>query len=152
VGYSIIALIVLLALAPLWHFMPTKRQRHQAQLRESAALAGLFVEFRDLPLGPERLARLAATERQVLYYGLRLPASRKTTRKRLAWYREREDWNSRPGRLELPPIVAKLPDSILAVGVSEESCGVFWQEQGDESLVREIALLLMQWREDLLSN
>lgn len=151
-GYSIIALIVLLALAPLWHFMPTKRQRHQAQLRESAALAGLFVEFRDLPLGPERLARLSATERQVLYYGLRLPASRKTTRKRLAWYREREDWSSRPGRLELPAIVAKLPDSILAVGVSEESCGVFWQEQGDESLVREIALLLMQWRDDLLSN
>lgn len=151
-GYGIIALVVLLALAPLWHFMPTKRQRHQAQLRESAALAGLFVEFRDLPLGPERLARLSATERQVLYYGLRLPASRKTTRERRAWYREQGAWSSRPGRLEPPAIVAKLPDAILAVGVSEESCGVFWQEQGDESLVREIAVLLTQWKDALVPS
>lgn len=151
-GYGIIALIVLLALAPLWHFMPTKRQRHQAQLRESAALAGLFVEFRDLPLGPERLARLSASDRQVLYYGIRLPASRKATRQRHAWYRERDGWSSRPGRLEAPSIVAGLPDAILAIAVSEESCGVFWQEQGDESMVREIALLLERWKADLLST
>jgi len=149
VVYGIIVLIVLLALAPLWHFMPTKRQRRQAQLRESAALAGLFVEFRDLPLGPERLARLSASERQVLYYGLRLPASRKSTRERQAWYREQGQWSSRPGRLTPPPITAKLPDSILALGVSEESCGVFWQEQGDESLVAEIAVLLEQWKGEL---
>ncbi|WOJ94246.1 hypothetical protein R0135_03540 [Congregibacter variabilis] len=150
--YGIIILIVLLALAPLWHFMPTKRQRHQALLRESAALAGLFVEFRDLPLGQERLERLSASERQVLYYGLRLPASRKTRRERQAWYRERGQWSSRPGRLEPPTIASKLPDSILAIGVSDESCGVFWQELGDETLVREIAVLLNQWKDDLVPS
>ncbi|WP_439107066.1 hypothetical protein [Congregibacter sp.] len=145
-GYAIIALVLLLALAPLWHFMPTKRQKHQARLREAAALAGLFVEFRDLPLGPERLARLAATERQVLYYGLRLPASRKAARERCAWYREQGTWSSRPGRLELPEIARALPEAVLALGLSEESCGVFWHERGDEAVVQEIADLLKQWR------
>lgn len=147
--YALVALIILVALAPLWHFMPTKRQRHQALLRESAALAGLFVEFRDLPLGPERLARLSASERQVLYYGLRLPASRKTPRQRIAWYREGGEWRSRPGRLPPPLIAGKLPDAVQALGVSEESCGVFWQEQGDEAVVAEISALLKQWQADL---
>ena len=41
-AYAIIVLILLVALAPLWHFMPTRRQKHQARLREAAALAGLF--------------------------------------------------------------------------------------------------------------
>ncbi|MDP5052813.1 MAG: hypothetical protein NWP69_03390, partial [Congregibacter sp.] len=98
-AYAIVALIILLALAPLWHFMPTKRQRHQAQLRETAALAGMFVEFRDLPLEPSRLARLPASERQVLYYGIRLPASKKTPRPRQSWHRQGDSWSSLPGRL-----------------------------------------------------
>ncbi|MFK8043181.1 hypothetical protein [Congregibacter sp.] len=150
-GYAIIALVLLLALAPLWHFMPTKRQKHQARLRECAALAGMFVEFRDLPLGAERLARLSASERQVLYYGLRLPVSRKSPRERRAWYRDQQEWRSVSGRVSAPGITQNLPVSIQAVAVSEESCGIFWQEQGDEDLVREIAALLESWRDDLVS-
>lgn len=150
-GYGIIVVVLLLALAPLWHFVPTKRQKHQASLRECAALSGLFVEFRDLPLGPERLARLSATERQVLYYGLRLPASRKSPRERRAWFREQGDWQSRPARQQPPKIAAKLPDVVLAIAVSEESCGIFWQERGDDNLVREIAVLLEQWKGEVLA-
>ena len=40
--YFLIALLVALAIAPLLHFLPSKRQRKQAQLRERAALSGLF--------------------------------------------------------------------------------------------------------------
>ncbi|WP_439101691.1 hypothetical protein [Congregibacter sp.] len=149
-AYAIIALIVLFAMAPLWHFMPTKRQKHQARLREAAALAGLFVEFRDLPLGPERSARLPASERQVLYYGLRLPASRKKPRKRQAWFRDNAIWRSPTGRDKPPDLSEKLPESVLAIGMSEESCGIFWQERGDENTVREIADLLEQWKGNLL--
>ncbi|EAQ97875.1 hypothetical protein [Congregibacter litoralis] len=150
--YAIIALIVLVALAPLWHFMPTKRQKHQARLRETAALAGLFVEFRDLPLGPERSARLPASERQVLYYGLRLPASRKKPRIRQAWYRDNAQWRSPAGRADPPGFSEELPASVLAIAVSEESCGIFWQERGDEDTVREIAALLEDWKGNLLSS
>lgn len=151
-GYGIIALAVLLALAPLWHFLPSKRQRRQAQLRESAAVAGLFVEFRDLPLGPERLARLSVSERQVLYYGLRLPASRKTPRLPQVWFREQNDWSSRPGRIAPPAFIASVPPEILAIAVSEESCGVFWEERGDVGVVGEIVVILQRWKDDLLGS
>lgn len=150
--YLLIIVIVFLALAPLWHFMPTKRQRHQASLREAAALAGLFVEFRDLPLSPERLARLPASERQVLYYGARLPASRDTARPRRAWYRESDAWRSVGERAALPAIVEQLPEAVLALGVSEASCGVFWREEGEADTVRQIAELLADWRAVLVGS
>jgi hypothetical protein len=147
--YAIIILVVTLALAPLWHFMPSKRQRHQAKMREAAALAGLFVEFRDLPLSAERLARLPASERQLLFYGCRLKASRKAPRERCAWYRERGEWVSSPPRLAPPDLATKVPESVLALSASEDSCGLFWREEGDENLVREMAVLLQQWRDAL---
>lgn len=143
--YAIILLGLLLALAPLWHFLPSKRQRHQARLREAAALSGLFVEFRDLPLPAEKLQRLPASERQVLYYGYRLPASRKASRKRQAWYREGGEWSSVPPRQTPPALTAELPSVVRAISLSEASLGLFWQEEGDENLVRDMANLLKQW-------
>ena len=47
--YLLIVFVIALALAPLSHFVPSKRQRHIARLREYAAVHGLFVEFRSLP-------------------------------------------------------------------------------------------------------
>ena len=140
---------MLLALAPLWHFMPSKRQKHQARLREAAAIAGLFVEFRDLPLSPERLARLAAADRQVLYYGRRLKPSRRDARAPQSWYREGGQWVSRSPRLPVPAIAAEVPASVLALGVGETSCGVYWREEGDDNTVRELASLLQQWQAQL---
>jgi hypothetical protein len=149
VAYAIIILIVVVALAPLWHFVPSKRQRHQAKLREAAALAGLFVEFRDLPLPPNRLERMPASERQVLYYGCRLPPARKEPRQRQSWVRKADGWESQPARAEAPAILAQMPQSVLALGVSQDSCGLFWREDGDENQVRELAARLQQWRESL---
>lgn len=145
-------MVIFLAIAPLMHFRPSKRQREQASLRETAALAGLFVEFRDLPLAAERLARLPASERQLLYYGLRLPPSRDEPRRRQAWHRESFGWQSQNGRQEPPAIAAALPPVVPAFGVSENSCGVYWQEQGDEHLVREIAGLLQDWKAQIAAR
>ena len=58
--YLLILFIIALALAPLTHFLPSKRQRKVAGLREYAAVHGLFVEFRKLP-GSEREAVRART-------------------------------------------------------------------------------------------
>lgn len=144
--YALIIFVMVLALAPLWHFRPSPRQKKQASLRQEAALAGLFVEFRDLPLPPAQLERLAAADRQVLYYACRLPAARKSPRERRNWYRDGDEWRSLPGRVAAPDIVSQLPGSVLAVGLSDASCGVYWREDGDEETVHELAVKLLDWK------
>ena len=151
-SYVIIALIVLLALAPLWHFMPSKQQRRTARLREAAALAGLFVEFRDLPLSPARSARLSAAERQVLYYGCRLPPSRRSSRRSLVWNRIGGDWVSTPPRIAAPAVAAQCPENVLALAQSEASCGLYWREDGEVEEVENLAQLLQQWRAELADS
>ncbi|MEM8491162.1 MAG: hypothetical protein AAF756_10075 [Pseudomonadota bacterium] len=142
-GYWIVAIVVLIALAPLWQFMPSKRQRRLAQLRESAALQGLFVEFRDCPLP----AFVQRDGRELIYYGVRLKPSRSTPLSTKVWARHGADWVSQPAREPVPPICAQLSDSWLAVGVSEGSCGGFWDESGDVDEVEKVAALLHSWKE-----
>lgn len=115
-------------------------------------MEGLFVEFRDLPLPAPRLERLAATERQVLYYGMRLPHSRGDARPRHTWARDGLEWLSIPPRTAPPEIVEKLPDFVLAAAVDEASCGLFWREDGDENRVRELAAILGQWRQQIVES
>lgn len=147
--YAIITVIVFLALAPLWHFMPSKRQRHAAKMREAAALAGLFVEFRDLPLSAARSARLSASERQVLYYGCRLPPARREPRSAQIWNRVGDDWISAPPRIPPPDIAAECPAAVLALAQSDGSCGLYWREEGEVDEVQNLARLLQQWRAQL---
>jgi len=142
----LILLAVGLALALLWHFRPSPRQRTQAALRERAALAGLYVEFRDLPLPRPRRERLPASERQVLYYGLRLPPSRGAGRRARAWWRGGGGWRASGGREAPPGAVASLPDWALAVGIDEGSCGVYWHEVAGPDAVDAIADALTAWR------
>lgn len=149
--YVIILVVMLAALAPLWHFKPTRRQKKQAKLRETAALLGLYVELRDLPLKPAQLERLPRSEKQVLYYGRRLPATRGDVRTTQSWFRRGTLWESLPARVTPPSIVDQLPLSVLAVASSEASCGVFWNEEGDEDTVRLLSSFLEQWS-DTLSN
>lgn len=151
-AYGLIVLVVLLALAPLWHFMPTKRQQRQASLRETAALAGLFVEFRDLPLPARRLERLSASERQVLYYGFRLKASRGNSRSTRSWWRSGDNWEAVPRTGDPPAVAVEMPDSVLAIGLSESSCGCYWAEDGESETVQCIAALLHRWALDLESG
>jgi hypothetical protein len=147
-AFWLIAVAVLLAVAPLLQFLPSRRQRQQAALREAAALRGLFVEFRDLPLPPSQRERLSAADRQVLYYGRRLSASRARARASRHWWRGGEDWRG-DGREPPPSIAADLPAGVLALGVSEASCGVYWREEGDVNCVDGIAAALARWAEDI---
>ena len=148
-GWWIVLLVVLLALAPLWHFAPTRRQRLQARLRECAAVNGLFVELRDLPLPPARVARMPAAERQVVYYGCRLRGSGKLPTRRTAWYRAGEDWSCRDGRQAPPEFAQEIPDSVLAVDLGPASCGLYWREEGTEEDVIRLARGLADWRDRL---
>ncbi|MEE4277251.1 MAG: hypothetical protein V2I82_02145 [Halieaceae bacterium] len=161
-------MVVFLALAPLWHFMPTKSQRRQARLRECAALAGLFVELRDLPLPRARRERLPAVDRQLVYYGCRLRPGRGRPDERCAWFRESADgsgvrsaaggvadegqearWGSLPARRDPPKEALEMPACVLAVDLGPDSCGVYWREEGDEDTVRMLAEKLRAWRDEI---
>jgi hypothetical protein len=151
-AYLLVGFFVLLALVPLLQFMPSRRQRTQAQLRQAAALAGLYVEFRDLPLPPARRERLHAAERQVLYYGLRLAPERGRGRRAQAWWREEDGgWRGAPARVAPPAPVAGLPSWALAASIDGGSCGVYWREDEGTEAVALIAQALRAWR-DLLDS
>lgn len=147
--YIIIALVVALALAPLSHFVPSKQQRRQAKMREAAAVQGLFVEFRNLPAGGGAAARVPRSG--TIYYGLRLRPSRGRGRRRGAWVREEAGWRSLEGREPLPAPLEQLPAAVLAAGVDEASCGVYWREDGDTDSVSRIHAVLVEWGQLLQS-
>lgn len=151
--YIFIAVVVALAVAPLLHFLPTRTQRRQAAFRETAALGGLFVEFRDLPGYAPRLERMSRSERQVLYYGVRLPAARRGARARQSWWRVDDTWRAGPERLrELPPALRGLPSQVLAASVDNSTCGVYWRESGDAADVQKIIHCVTAWRADLVER
>lgn len=141
--YLLIIFIIALALAPLAHFMPSKRQRAVAGLREYAAVHGLFVEFRHAP----SRAAAPATVRDVLYYGKRLPTSRSDTIQTAAWSRDSQGWRSVGVRLPVPPPLEALSVEVLAASVDQFSCGVYWRETEGEEAVEQIRQVLERWSE-----
>lgn len=147
--YLLILFIIALALAPLTHFLPSKRQRKVAGLREYAAVHGLFVEFRKLP-GSEREAVQARTPRgDIIYYGKRLPPPRRGEARRGRWVRDSVGWVNLDQGVALPVPVAELADMILAASVDDGSCGIYWQESGSEQEVEQIRQVLEAWSAQL---
>ena len=144
----LILFVVALALAPLTHFLPSKRQRQVARMREYAAVHGLFVEFRDLPSRAPSDGK-AGRGQQIIYYGKRLAPSRQQARQRTAWLRESDGWRSLQKRVEVPAAVAGLPPGILAISVDEGSCGAYWKEAGEEQDVEQIVAALETWQQQL---
>ena len=144
---------MLLAGAPLLYLLPSERQRRQARLREVAALAGLFVELRNLPSAANRRRRrLSATERQVLFYGCRFNPLMRTPPPTCVWYREGKVWRSWPPRRPTPAWLNKAPAAVLAAGVNAESCGFYWREEGGEVLLLELVNRLTAWRDELMEQ
>ena len=156
--YVLIVFIVVLALAPLWHFWPSKGQRRVARMREYAALHGLFVEFRKLP-GAETLAGLSsAQQRMVIYYGKRLPPSRSDDAPAGSWVMGNDGWRSVGKRVPIPSQLQQLPAGILGASVDRSSCGIYWLEslgeQGasaEEQVLEQITAVLEAWCETIIS-
>ena len=148
--YLIIMVVLGLAVAPLLHFLPSKRQRALAGLREQAALAGMFVEFRDLPGADREYQPQPASVRQVIYYGIRLPPSRDKRPRTGSWRQREQAWQALDRAHAVPPAVAQMPPEILAATVDESSCGVYWREDGDDATVAEIIRLVTAWREQIV--
>lgn len=146
--YLLIAFVIFLALAPLSHFVPSKRQRKIARMRERAALGGLFVEFRR---PPEAVARLLDRRQpgEPIYYGKRLPPARNGKAAAAFWVRDEGQWRGVKHRNSLPDFLPTLPLDVFAASVDEGSCGVYWREQGEDSEVDLIEAALTVWAADL---
>jgi len=145
VKFLLILFVVALALAPLGHFLPDKRQRRIARLREYAAVHGLFVEFRDLPGAPVAQPR----DGRVIYYGKRVPARVSAALERGAWKRSDGEWTGVNTRRPAPSQLRDLSVEILAGSVDGASCGVYWTESGEEDSVEEIRSALESWISEL---
>lgn len=143
--YLLILLVIAVALAPLGHFLPSKRQRRVARMREYAAVHGMFVEFRDLPAG----GRAAHSAGDIIYYGKRLPVRRGTPVESGIWVQGAEGWRSSGRRLAVPLQLQELPTNIAAASVDQSSCGVYWTEASEEEGVEQIRQVLERWSEDL---
>lgn len=148
--YLLIIFVIAIALAPLSHFVPSKRQRAIARMREYAAVHGLFVEFREVP-GRElgRFRQRNSAGRETIYYGKRLPPARDKGDKARAWLRENDEWVGLERRMAVPPALARLPAEVLAAGVDSGSCGIYWQESGAVEDVEQIRQVLEQWSVEL---
>jgi hypothetical protein len=138
-SYLIILLVLAVALAPLSHFMPSKAQRKVARLREYAALQGLFVEFREPPAAPGRAPPAKA---QTIYYGKRVHPGGRGPLKRVAWTLREDSWVSVPRGGTVPEGLLALPADILAASADQDSCGIYWQETGEEAEVEQISRVL----------
>lgn len=147
VTYLLIILVIAVALAPLLHFVPSKRQRKIAGMREYAALHGLFVEFRSLPGVPREReqGRVSAPRGDIIYYGRRLPPQRGKSAERCSWIADEEGWRGLQRRDKPPALLQQLPPSVLAASVDEGSCGIYWQESGDPEEVALVVRVLGDW-------
>lgn len=144
--YLFIAFVLLLAVAPLLHFRPSKRQRVLARMREYAVLHGLQVEYRKLPTD-QRGARPLVGD--IIYYGLRLsPDDRRATLK-ASWVREGGEWRSTGARVAPPQALDELPEGVVVVSVDEGGCGVYWAEVGGEPEIEKIRTVLSRWAQTL---
>lgn len=147
-------LIILVALAmvigPLMQLLPSKQQRLTAQLREYAAINGLFVEFRNTPGHAEVLRQNGIETSAVIYYGKRLPAARGEERSAVNWTRDGKDWHA-VGKYHAAPVqLGELPDAVVAASVDDSSCGVYWVESREQADVEQIRQALEAWSSDLI--
>lgn len=137
--YLVIFAVLALALAPLLHVVPSKAQRRVAHLREFAALQGMFVEFRNAPEGVLSAWESARFEKgRTIYYGLRFPATKRQRHGKSAWVWGEDGWRSLPRGGEVPAPLVNLPAEIFAASIDEGSCGIYWQERGEDAEIKQI--------------
>ena len=148
-SWLIILLVVALALAPLLHFMPSKRQRRVASLRQHAALQGMFVEFRQLPEGSAERLGPDVSGGNTIYYGRRLAPPRRGESRSGTWLCLDGRWQALHRHLPVPGSLGDLADIACAASVDTGSCGIYWNEAGDEGDIDRIRDALMTWNDAL---
>lgn len=156
-SWLIVLVIVVVALTPLTHFVPSKKQKAIADLRQQAAIEGLFVTYRKLPMFPGKVADAAkdrtALEEGTLYYGVRWLVKASERPAPVTWLRTQEGWKNLQRRdVVLPAALTSLPETVLAFESDSESAGIYWREEGGAEALKGIsqALIALRQQPDLL--
>jgi hypothetical protein len=136
-SYFLIILIVMVALSPLVKAMPTRRQRRIADLRQAAAISGLFVQYRQSPLEP-------ADAPPRLFYGRHRRREDARIGGGVSYRHDAAGWMSVKG--EWPPVkmnlLERLPTGVSLASEDLLEAGVFWDEQGQTEDVESIHWVL----------
>lgn len=135
-AFWIIGGVLLLALAPLSHFWPSKQQRRLAHIREQAVLSGLYVELRKLPEHRKVAIHIPADDRRYwVYYGLRVAPKVKVPIG--SWLRTPEGWVTLTGDNDLPVALHALPQGLDVVSSTPGSVGFYWEERGGDEVLQQ---------------
>ena len=131
--YLLIILVVFIALSPLITMMPSRRQRQIADLRQAAAVSGLYVELKHPPRGAE--GPLQA------FYGCRRGHGQAKPAVAVLYTCEEGDWAVREGigSAAKLALLAAFPETVVVVSEDRHGAGVYWEERGEKSDVQRIA-------------
>jgi len=145
--YLLIVLILALAIAPILHFRPTRRQRLVTQLRDTALKYGLFVEFRKDNIFDKCNLSPNVDRADIIFYGLRIPLSveMELKKEREVWLRDEEGWRNLDKNNEFPNSLSSLPRDVLAASFDIRCYGVYWTERGEVKDVEKISRILANW-------
>ena len=147
-SYLIILIVVVLAISPIFQFLPSPRQKLIVRLRETAFKNGLYVECcKDAELELVKESEFF-DGRELMFYGLRRSGGKTPLVDSMSWVRDRNGWCGDSISIDLSETLEKLPRNVIAVKIDSTTCGVFWTENGSENDVCDIANLLRVFKED----
>ena len=132
--YLLIFVVVFVALSPLLSMMPTRQQRRLANLRQAAAISGLYVQF---DAGGDE-----GQPREILYGCRRQRGDRSATP---GIYRLSDgDWAPSQGQwaAERVQALADLPGGVSEIRDDSGGISVIWDETGEPEDVEAIARVL----------
>lgn len=141
-SYLLIVLIVMVALSPLIKAMPTRRQRRIADLRQAAAICGLFVQYRQSPLEPADAPPRVFYGRHRRREDCRVGGGVSYRRLDPGWMPVKGEWPLT--RIEL---LNTLPAGVSLASEDLQEAGVFWDEQGQQQDVERIDQVLKEMLE-----
>jgi hypothetical protein len=136
-SYLLIAIVVVAALSPLISAMPSRRQRLIADLRQAAAVTGLFVRFRQSPL-----ERDDAPPR--VFYGRRRTREDAKVSGEILYRCDEGSWTAVKGQWPkaLLDSLQALPGGVSLACEDLQGVGVFWNEEGQKEDVSSIDSVL----------
>jgi len=143
--YLIIVFILFLAITPILHFLPTRRQKLVTKLRNAALDNGLFVEFRKDQTLAKSILNHDGEESEIIFYGLRVPFVVGVERKSETWIREEEGWISTTKFNQFPIVLNNLPTGVFAAKADIRCYGIYWTEKGEVKDVKNISRVLTTW-------
>jgi hypothetical protein len=132
-SYFWILLVVLVALSPLISAMPTRRQRRIADLRQAAAVSGLYVQLRESPL-EDKSAPLHP------FYGRRRQREHGQLQAPVSYRHSEQGWMALEGEWA-PAAVAlleQLPAGASLACEELQGVGIYWDESGEKADVLQI--------------